>query len=308
VLVAGLDSRGLLLEAPMLLRDGHAVEQAGSARHLRELIASRGPRLVVLAPSPDMPSLPEAIRSIRSSSATRQVSLLVIMPAAEPVESDGACIRAGANAVLRRPLDYARLESWLCKLLIVPRRVQARFPVQGQVVGSRRDGQAGHFYGLMHNVSINGMLLASPVPLPPGPDLELEFCVPGVGQRMQALARVVREAPEVAWPYLGYGVEFLFVPPDCQDALVQFVADGLAHSAPPPRPDRPHGIHSTLCREGWVYELQEPIARGSAWQVEIRRSPREQWRPGQGSPFYVVEGRSREDALSQARGFIDRHG
>ena len=116
--------------------------------------------------------------------------------------------------MLRRPLDRARLETWLAKLLIVPRRVDARIPVQGHVVGTPRSTEAVHFFGLTRNLSVNGMLLASPVPLPATPDLDLEFNIPGVIARLQALGRVVREAGEVEWPYLGYGVEFLFVPPD----------------------------------------------------------------------------------------------
>ena len=59
------------------------------------------------------------------------------------------------------------------------------------------------------------MLLASPVRLTDGPDLDLEFRPAGVAApacgRSGAWCAPRRE---VGWPYLGYGVEFLFVPPE----------------------------------------------------------------------------------------------
>mgnify|MGYP003694519335 CR=1 FL=1 len=94
------------------------------------------------------------------------------------------------------------------------------------------------------------MLLASPVPLPFTPDLDLEFNIPGVIARLQALGRVVRGAGEVEWPYLGYGVEFLFVPPDSQEALSMLVS-GRLPLPPGPSAGSSLGIHSTIRREDW---------------------------------------------------------
>jgi CheY-like chemotaxis protein len=308
LVVAGLDSRGLLLEAPVLLRDRHPVFEVASIRELLEAIVVRGASLVVLGTRLPDAEVPDAIRQIRGSSATRHVSVLALVPAGEPAQQEARCVEAGANAVLRRPLDRAVLESWLTKLLVVPRRVQARFAVQGQVVGSSRDGSTGHFYGLTQNVSVNGMLLASPIPLGVGPDIDLEFDVPGLSARLRALGRIVREAPEVAWPYLGYGVEFLFVPPESQEALSLFISRGLSSLHAPPAPDRPHGIHSTVHRAPWVYEILEPVGRDGGFQAEIRRGARDTWRPGQAGPFYVLEARTRDAVLAQAREFIQRHG
>src|SRR5437879_4991551 len=158
ILVAGLDSRSLLLEVPVLLRNGETLEEKASARELIDGLGHGGGRLVVLGPLlPDMP-LPEAIRRIRALPGTREVSVLVLLPAGEPPELDEIVSVAGANAVLRRPLEPARLESWIAKLLAVPRRVQARVPVHGQVVGTPRTSSVGHFYGLSHNLSVHGML------------------------------------------------------------------------------------------------------------------------------------------------------
>jgi CheY-like chemotaxis protein len=304
ILVAGLDGRSLLLEASVLQRDGHKVEESLTARALLAKLGEDVRHLVVLGPHlPDI-DLPELIRRIRTAPQTRRVSILVLVPAGEPAEFDAQSLEAGANAVLRRPLDAARLDSWLSKLLAVPRRVQARVVVAGKVVGTPRRSSGGHFVGLTVNLSVNGMLLASPVRLHGWPDVDLELDIPEPNLRLRALGRVVREAPEVGWPYLGYGVEFLYLPGESRDALV-----GLLAKDHPRGPEEvPRGIHSTVRRESWVFEILEPVPDEKGWLVEIHRAPRDAWRPGNGGPYYVVEGLSAAEALAQAREFVLRHG
>jgi CheY-like chemotaxis protein len=305
LVVAGLDARSLLLEAPVLQREQDLIVQEEWARELLPRIARTRARLVVLGPRlPDL-ELNEAVRRIRSSPATRRVSILVLVPAADPPGVEAAAIEAGANAALRRPLERGVLESWIAKLLAVPRRIETRIPVQGQVVGTPRPA-AVHFCGLTRNVSLNGMLLASPVKLGIAPDLDLEFSVTGVSHLLRALGRVVREAPEVGWPYLGYGVEFLFMPPESQEVLGALVGRRLPLF--PSKQPLSHGIHSTVRREEWVYEILEPVPRDTSWQAEIRRSTRVGWRPGSSGPFFVVEAGSPEGALRAAREFLGRYG
>jgi len=303
VLVSGLDGRSLLLETPVLRRTGHVVDEKPSARALLAALPESGARLVVLGSRlSDLP-VPDTIYRIRSSAATRDVSILVLIPMADPSELDHMALAAGANAVMRRPLDQGRLDSWIAKLLSVPRRIAARIAVQGQVVGTPKIAPSGHFFGLSRNLSINGMLLASPTRLVERPEVELEFNLPGTGGFLRALGRIVRDAPEVTWPYLGYGVEFIFVPPDSLESITRLVT-GRELLAPRDAP----AIHSTVRRDIWVYEILDPIPHPEGWQSEIRRSPRDDWRPGRGGPFYVVEGRSREETLAHARAFILRHG
>lgn len=310
VLFAGLDGRSLVLEAPLLQREGHVLDEVSSARALINGLPRSHARLVVLGPRlPDL-SLPETIKRIRSSPLTRQVSILVLIPAGEAPSLDGEAARAGANAVLRRPLDRHRLDPWIAKLLAVPLRVEARVPVQGHVVGTPKTQSTGHFFGLTRNLSMNGMLLASPVRLTGTPDVDLELSLPGlpVAERLSALGRVVREAAEVSWPYLGYGIEFLYVPAESFEALLGLVAQEAAVPELLLPEDGHLGIHSTIRREVWVYEVLEPVLKSRVWQVEIRRGSREDWRPGTAGPFYVVEGESEDDALRHALDFIRMHG
>ena len=81
LLVAGLDARSLLLEAPVLQRDRHLVQERNNARDLLREIVPTGARLVVLGTElPDL-TLPDAVRRIRASAATREVSVMAILPA-----------------------------------------------------------------------------------------------------------------------------------------------------------------------------------------------------------------------------------
>jgi CheY-like chemotaxis protein len=308
ILVAGLDARSLLLEVPLLVREGHTVEARSNARTLLLDIVRTGARLVALGPEiPDL-TLGETVRRIRASALTRGVSVLVLLPSSTSLETEEEVTDAGANAVLRRPLDPVAVEAWAAKLLAVTHRVDARVPVQAQVVGSSRAPSSPHFLGVTRNVSANGMLLASPVRLDSGLDLDLEFVVPGIPARLRGLGRVVREAAEVAWPYVGYGVEFLFMPPESRAALVLVVSGLGPSSATDLDPDASHGIHSTLRRDDWVYEIRRPVRHQSSWQAEIRRAPRAHWRPGVAGPFFVVEGPSPEVAVREARAFVSRQG
>ena len=306
ILVAGLDARSLLLEVPLLIREGHTVEARSSARALLLDIVRLSARLVALGPEiPDLTTA-ETVRRIRASSLTRGVSVLVLLPASTSAETEEEARDAGANAILRRPLDPVAVESWAAKLLAVTHRVDARVPVQAQVVGSSRAPSSPHFLGVTRNVSANGMLLASPVRLDAGLDLDLEFVVPGIPARLRGLGRVVREAAEVAWPYVGYGIEFLFMAPESRAALVLAVSGLGPSSVPEGDPDASHGIHSTLRRDEWVYEIRRPVRHEASWQAEIRRAPRGAWRPGVAGPFFVVEGPSPESAVREARAFVSK--
>jgi CheY-like chemotaxis protein len=306
ILTAGVDPRELRLEVRFLQRSPDLVAEVASARELLDELARGGVALVVLGTRiPDQP-LEATIRQIRAGGASRRVSILVMIPASEPPDVEGSVLDAGANAALRRPLDRFVLESWVAKLVDVPRRVRARIPVHVQVVGSRHGGEGEHFYGLSRNLSVHGMLLASPVRID-AQDLDLEIDLPESEGRVRVLGRIAREAPEVGWPYVGYGIEFLFLPEAAQRAI-----DGMVRRETPPSPVSglwaQGAIHSTLRMDEWIYELSEPAPTDSGFLVEIRRAAREGWRAGKASPFYVVEEPSPEEALERARGFVQRHG
>jgi CheY-like chemotaxis protein len=306
ILAGGIDVRELRLEVRFLQRDPELVQEVFLARDLLDAVAKGPARLVVLGTRlPDL-GLDETIQRIREGPASGRVSILAVIPASEPPGIEGVVLGAGANAALRRPLDRFVLESWLAKLLAVPARVQARVPVHVQVVGTPRQSPNGHFYGLTRNLSVHGILLASPVKID-SEDVDLEIDLPEPEGRVRVLGRVVREAPDVGWPYIGYGIEFLFLPEAAQRAIERMVK-----RESPPEPARPlwapDAIHSTVRRGEWIYELTDPLRFEGGFLVEIRRAAREDWRPGSASPFYVVQGATASAALDAARSFVREHG
>ncbi len=306
ILTAGIDARELRLEVRFLQRTPDLVQEALSARELFDALTREGATLVVLGPRlPDVPVV-ETIQRIREGSSSRRVSILVMIPASEPPGTEGVVLGAGANAALRRPLERYVLESWVAKLVDVPNRVLARIPVHVQVVGSRHGAPGEHFYGLSRNLSVHGMLLASPVRID-AEDLDLEIDLPEAEGRVRVLGRIARDAPEVGWPYVGYGIEFLYLPEAAQRVIDRVVRQ----QAPAEQPRSlwaPGAIQLTVRRDEWLYEITEPARTDSGFLVEIRRAAREGWRPGRASPFYVVEDQSPEAALTAARDFVKRHG
>jgi hypothetical protein len=306
ILAAGLDARELRLEVRFLQRTPELVQEMASAGEVQDALGRERPALVVLGPRLVDPPLEQAVRQIRETEEGQQVSLLVVLPASDPVGMEGVVLEAGANAVLRRPLDRFVLESWVAKLVDVPRRVRTRIPVHVQVVGSRRASPGEHFYGLSRNLSVHGMLLASPVRIE-GEDLDLEIDLPEPEGRVRVLGRIVREAPEVGWPYLGYGIEFLFLPENGQRAIARMVARNASPEAVPSLWP-PGAIQATFRRDDWIYEITEPARTDSGFLVEIRKARRGEWRPGHCVPLNVVVADTAQGALDAAREFLRRLG
>lgn len=306
ILTAGVDARELRLEVRFLQRAPDLLQEAATESELFEALARDSYSLVVLGSLPPELKLADTIRRIRESAGSRRVSILAMVAEADAPDAEGVVLGAGANAALRRPLDRFVLESWVSKLVDVPNRVRARIPVHVQVVGSRHRGESEHFYGLSRNLSVHGMLLASPVRIE-AEDLDLEIDLPESDGRVRVLGRVARQAPEVGWPYFGYGIEFLFLP-----ETAQRVIDRLVRREAPQEPPRSlwtaNAIHSTLRKDDWIYELSDPVRTDCGFLVEIRRASREDWRAGRGSPYYVVADRTPQSALAAARGFVFRHG
>jgi hypothetical protein len=92
------------------------------------------------------------------------------------------------------------------------------------------------------------------------------------------------------------------VPPESQETIANLMAAERDHD--PARNDEPR-IRATVEHEAWVYEILDPVRRDEVWQVEIRRGPRDRWRPGAGGPFYVVVGVSPEAAYREAKAFVE---
>ena len=107
---------------------------------------------------------------------------------------------------------------------------------------------------------------------------------------MRVLGRVAREAPEVGWPYVGYGIEFLFLPEaGAARDRPHGEARGPARAAAEPVGARGDPLHGAPRRRGSTRSPSRPAPTAATWSRSAARRARA-GAPGAASPFYVVRG------------------
>lgn len=245
---------------------GHALLQRLAGAH--GSVALVGPWL------PDMTQA-EAIRRIRAQPTTRPVSIVAL------VKGDTNAIE-GANAVLPLSADTPSIERCVSRLLSVSTRARVAARVCGEDLSLRQP-----FEGMTQNISATGMRVVSPARVSVGDDLDLRVTA-GSSRVLPVLGRVVRTEPLRGDVHLGYGIEFLYVPPATEEAIARMVE------------------RSSLAREtadaillgSWTYEILDPIHRDGRWEAEVWRSPHGQRR---GVRFLCVAGSTPRNASREAR-------
>lgn len=138
---------------------------------------------------------------IRSDVALRDVSFIMICDRTGPGLAESQ--RAGANAILTRPLDSSELFSKVSHLLMVQDRMAVRVPLRITVNG--RDRQAT-FVGMSRDISVSGMLIETGMILQQGERLECGFTVSGRAVTVNCIVVRTQEGPRGA--FLS-GVRFL---------------------------------------------------------------------------------------------------
>lgn len=148
----------------------------------------------------DLPWAKDIVKAIRQDADTRRCSLAVLAHGDfQPVELE--LLEAGANAVLRLPPG----EDWdkrVARLLQVTARRDTRVPVHLRLeatLGAAEDP----FTATTVNLSETGMLIAAPVRLGLGQELDFALQLPGISGLVSGRARVVRLAK-----HFEYGLEF----------------------------------------------------------------------------------------------------
>jgi CheY-like chemotaxis protein len=180
-------------------------------------------RMMALAAKPDivvvdrdLPKADELVAAIRREPSTRRVSVVVVARG-DFDPSEVGLLEAGANAILRLPAD-TDWDDRLVRLMDIPVRKDARFHVRFQVQATPAlTGQT--LDAVAMNLSLNGMLIESPVELRMGDELRLVFTLPGAtADPLQGTGRVVRQAGP-----RQYGIEFHELLADGRERVRQFV-------------------------------------------------------------------------------------
>jgi CheY-like chemotaxis protein len=124
-------------------------------------------------------------------------------------------LAAGANAILPLPAG-GDWDDRLMRVINVPTRKVARFPVDLTVMAGRRGGL--RFEGRALNLSVHGLLLECSAPVEVGDDLSLGFELAGGHGRVSGTCAVVRQAAEQR-----FGVEFTHVEGDGRVRIKRYV-------------------------------------------------------------------------------------
>jgi DNA-binding response OmpR family regulator len=207
------------LAATVLGRGGFEHHTASRLEDARVLALAARPAIVMI--DRDLPRASQLVAALREDRSTRGLSIAVVARG-DFDETELGLLEAGANAILRLPAgpDW---DARLNRLMAIPHRRQARFPVSFWVVAA---GPAlleqVRATGL--NLSENGMLLETRVAdLDLGSELELDVRLPG-GDVFGGTGRVVR----LAGPG-HYGVEFARLDERGAEVVRRFVETAGGH-------------------------------------------------------------------------------
>jgi len=198
-----------MLAATFLGRTGVDRFKAKSLEEVRKLARAVGPQLILV--DRDLPHVPQLIAELRADPVTQHRSVAVLaFGDFQPSEIE--LLDAGANAILRLPPD-AGWDDRLQRLLRVASRQEVRLPIRLAIEATIGADSFGDASARTVNVSANGMLLESALPLKLGQHLSFAFQIEG-GARVVGRGRVVREAGASQ-----FGIDFVDLDEDGREAV-----------------------------------------------------------------------------------------
>lgn len=139
--------------------------------------------------------------SVRSDPSLRDVSLIIYCDDNRVFQA--ACRDAGANAVLKKPVDAFDLFSTISELIVIPQRKDMRVILRISVEGRNYDAS---FVATSYNISISGMLLETKRELNKGDKLSCSFNIGHTEVNAQCLIMRVEKSDEGQF---RYGAKFL---------------------------------------------------------------------------------------------------
>lgn len=180
-------------------------------------IRDRRPSLVIIDGRP--PSALDVVKSIRNGAETRDVSVAALLDH-PPDGAELALREAGANVVLSERLNEPLWDDALQELVNVPPRRPVELPVS-VAVGARAGPREGRYQVLAKNISVRGLLVETPRPLPSGTVVNLFFNLPASEAPLHLVGRVVWERPGNG--ATRQGIEFLGFHGDALGRIAAFV-------------------------------------------------------------------------------------
>ena len=180
-------------------------------------LRDRRPGLLIL--DGRTPACLDLIRSIRGEDLVREVSIAALLDE-PPVGGELALREAGANIVLSEKLNEPLWDDAFQELVNVPPRRRVELPVS-VAVGARPGPREGRYDVTARNISVRGLLVETPRPLPSGTVVNLYFALPISEAPLHLVGRVVWERPGNG--ITKQGIEFLGFHGDALGRIASFV-------------------------------------------------------------------------------------
>jgi DNA-binding response OmpR family regulator len=188
VIVWSAEDLSTQLAGTFVARAGVDLFKAKNITEVRTLAQVVGPQLVLV--DRDLRGVKKLVEELRREPATHNRSLAVLARGGFQ-RSELELLEAGANAILRLPPD-AGWDDRVQRLLRVASRQEVRLPIRLAIEASTGSDPRGDGTAQSSNISANGMLLDTALPLQVGQHLSFAFALEG-GVRVEGRGRVVRK-------------------------------------------------------------------------------------------------------------------
>lgn len=175
-------------EKTCLQRGGFDVMTAAGGEEAVAKATAHPPHLVLLdleMPIMDGAAACEAMRRVPALAGTP----IIIMSARGDAKTRERCLKAGCMEFVIKPEKPDELLGLVARILSVKKRGAERITVVFDVGGQGGDQQ---LIGQARDLSVGGMLLETPAPLPVGTTLKLEFFLPRTRAQIKVTAEVIR--------------------------------------------------------------------------------------------------------------------
>jgi CheY-like chemotaxis protein len=209
----------LEVEKSYLQRGGFEVLTASGGQEAVTLATARRPQLILL--DLEMPEMDgaAACAAMRQAPALAQTPIIIMSARGDAATRD-RCLRAGCTEFVVKPEKPDELLGLVARVLAVRKRGAERITVVFDV-----NGQAGsrQVIGRAHDLSVTGMLLETPAPLPAGAVLTLDFYLPRTRAQIRVTGEVTRTTAVAGGTHQA-GIRFTDLSQADQEQILDFVS------------------------------------------------------------------------------------
>jgi CheY-like chemotaxis protein len=196
-------------------------EVATASNGAEALAAYRRERPALVVVDLEMPGMPgdEVCREIKKDRKGAAVPVIIVVPRSS-AQSVDRCARAGADAIIGKPIDSRELLTAAARLMGVKPRLNERVAV---VVRVTTPEESYSIRGSTVDISVSGILLETDGSLAVGQVARFSLSLPGAEKPLEAMGEVAR-AGERAGTANRYGVRFILLMADVRQRLERFVS------------------------------------------------------------------------------------